>query len=168
MVTISPVRTRSQADAVAILAREFIDWLNNRYPEMAKEIAHYLEHQKFEEQISDVRVHYCPPKGECLLAEVNGVPVGILMLKDNGKQTCEMNRMFVRKSARGLGVGRSLMQNLIRLARNMGFETMVLGALPRHDEALPLYKSAGFLMVEATGRAGTPDNAIHMELDLRI
>ena len=149
-----------------LLAYEFIDWLRARYPEMSAEIDEYLEHQKFDEQILNVLVHYCPPKGECLLAIHNEAPVGILMLKDLGGNVCEMNRMFVRKSARGLGVGRSLVERLIECSKEMEFKTMVLSALARHHEAISLYKSSGFQLRAKPDGSGSPESAVHMTLDL--
>ena len=104
MVEIVQVRSEDHAAAVYKLAYEFIDWLHERYPEMSTEIATYLEHQKFDEQIRQVLIHYAPPRGECLLAIHRGEPVGVLMLKDLGDGVCEMNRMFVRQSDRGLVV----------------------------------------------------------------
>lgn len=166
MVEILLVRNQSEADSVYLLAYEFIDWLRARYPEMSSEIDDYLEYQKFEEQILNVLVHYRPPNGECLLAIHNQEPVGILMLKDLGGKVCEMNRMFVRDGARGLGVGRSLLNRLIERSKEMGFEKMVLSALVRHHEALPLYKSSGFQLNAEPFRSGSPESAIHMTLDL--
>ncbi len=166
MVDIRSVRTREDADAVYTLAYEFIDWLRERYPDMRDQIESYMRAQKFDEQIRDVLVHYNPPKGECLLAVNGDEPVGILMLKTFGEGVCEMNRMFVRDSARGLGVGRALVRDLTRRAREMGFTTMVLSALPRHHEALALYASEGFRMDDRPRDAGTSPEAILMKLDL--
>lgn len=167
MLKIELVRNQSQADAVYELAYEFVDWLRERYPEMAHEIDVYLEHQKFDEQIREVLTHYNPPKGECLLARHNGETVGILMLKDLDGQICEMNRMFVRESARGLGVGRALLEHLKRRAREMGFESMTLSALPRHHEALSLYGACGFILDDRERDAGNSQNAVLMRIDLK-
>lgn len=166
MLKIDLVRSRRQADEVGVLAYEFIDWLRLRYPEMNGEIDDYLTHQKFDEQISDVRKNYNPPQGECLLASHDGAPVGILMLKDLGQGVCEMNRMFVRQSGRGLGVGRGLIETLMQRARQMGFDTMVLSALPRHHEALALYRSIGFVDDEQATKAGDTSNAVPLKLEL--
>ncbi|MCB4456601.1 GNAT family N-acetyltransferase [Leisingera sp. McT4-56] len=166
MLDIDPVRSKAQADDVYELAYEFTDWLRGRYPEMAKEIDVYLRHQKFDEQIREVLIHFTPPKGECLLARQDGRPIGILMLKDLGGGVCEMNRMFVRPSARGLGAGRALVEELKRRARDMGFRTMTLSALPRHHEALSLYRSCGFKPDDRKRDAGNSDNAVLMAIDL--
>ena len=50
LLQIRPVRSKEDADAVYVLAYEFIDWLRVRYPEMEAEIDTYLEHQKFDDQ----------------------------------------------------------------------------------------------------------------------
>ena len=163
MLKIERVRNQVQADAVYTLAYEFIDWMRERYPEMASEIDVYLRHQKFDEQIREVLKHYNPPKGECLLATHKGQPVGILMLKDLGKGICEMNRMFVRESARGLGAGRALVEELKKSAREMGFKVMTLSALPRHHEAMSLYRSCGFELDAREREAGNSDNAVLMK-----
>lgn len=166
MVEIRLVRTREDADAVHGLAHEFIDWLRGRYPEMADEIDTYLAHQDFEGQIRDVLTHFNPPRGECLLALQDAEPIGILMLKDIGDGTCEMNRMFVRESARGLGAGRALVERLKIRAAEMGFRAMTLSALPRHHEALALYRSTGFRLDEREPEAGNTGNAVLMRIEL--
>lgn len=166
MLEIRQVRTAEEAAAVRVLALEFVDWLRERYPEMAGEIDSYLEQQKFHQQIEDVRPYYNPPKGECLLALKDGDALGILMLKAWEGEVCEMNRMFVRESARGLGVGRALVEHLKGHARTMGFRTMILSLLPRHREARPLYLSAGFRPDERYRRPGNSAQAEIMSLDL--
>ena len=167
MVDIVLVRTPEHASAVHDLACEFIAWLRQRYPEMQAEIDEYLVHQKFDEQIRQVLTYFNPPRGECLLAMHDTGPVGILMLKNTGGGVCEMNRMFVRESARGLGTGRALIERLRERAVEMGFTQMVLSALPRHYEAIPLYRSAGFVDDDSPSGPENSDDAILMKLDLR-
>ena len=77
-----------------------------------------------------------------------------------------MNRMFVRDSGRGLGLGRMLVKTLIKRAREMGFHTMILTALPRHREAIPLYQSCGFTMDDRARDTGDSDNSVRMKLKL--
>ena len=166
MLEIHVVRNQVQADTVRDLAYEFIAWLRDRYPELPAEIDNYLKHQKFDEQIQEVLTRYNPPKGECLLATNNNEPIGIVMLKDVGMGVCEMNRMFVRESARGLGAGRALVERLIHRAKEMGFETMTLSALPKHFEAIPLYTSLGFEIDDRERDAGNSDDAILMRISL--
>ena len=165
MITVTPVRTARDAAHFEAMAWEFVDWLRERYPDCNDVIDDYLERQRFRETMGDVLAHYVPPDGECLLALLDGDPVGILMLKVYQPGICEMNRMYVRDVARGKGIGRALIAALIDRAAEMGFQTMILGALPRHYEALPLYRSMGFVEYPASG-AEEAEGAIMMRRDL--
>jgi GNAT superfamily N-acetyltransferase len=131
---------------------------------MSDRIDAYLERQNFEAQIRDVTLHFNPPRGECLLAMRGARPVGTLMPKDVGGGICEMNRMFVRAEARGMGAGRALVETLKRRAAEMGFHEMRLSALPRHHEALALYRSCGFAPYESGEDAAA--HAVHMKIAL--
>ncbi len=167
MLKIELVRTQEQAERVRELAFEFIDWLHVRYPEMKEVIETYFRHQQFNEKIGDLLIHNAPPNGECLLAYKDGVPVGTLMLKRLDDDVCEMNRMFVRESARGLGAGRALVERLKERGVEMGFARMILSALPRHHEAVALYASVGFEHDNRPPQPGESTQDILMKLELR-
>jgi GNAT superfamily N-acetyltransferase len=166
MVDVTPVRSEADADIVRTLAWEFIDWLRERYPDMQDMIDNYLKAQNFAEQLAQLLYKLAPPKGECLLARVDGEAAGIVMLKPHPSGACEMNRMFVRSSARGKGVGIALGQHLIREARNLGYSRMILSAGFRHDEAIPLYRKLGFTEDKTLPDTGAGDAEVRMVLDL--
>ena len=111
---------------------------------MQAEIDAYLTGQNFRADLDGLLTVFNPPDGECLLARLDGAPVGILMCKRMDAATCEMNRMFVAEAARGHGVGRRLCERLIARAAALGYRRMKLTALHRHHEALALYRSVGF------------------------
>jgi len=71
--------------------------------------------------------------------------VGIVMLKPYAPGVCELNRMYVTGAARGRGVGRALCEALIARARTLGYREIRLDTLNERVEALPLYRSLGFL-----------------------
>ncbi len=166
MVTIETVRTQKQAKAAENLAWDFVAWLRERYPDLDADIDLYLAEQDFAKKIKDVLGNYGPPKGECLLASLDGDPVGILMLKDLGDGNCELNRMFVRDMARGLGIGRRLVTTMIDTAKERGFRVMNLSAMPRHDEALGLYRSMGFTNDTSVVLDGKTASSVLMSLEL--
>jgi GNAT superfamily N-acetyltransferase len=143
-VTIAPARTDDDITEVTRLAWDFVGFLKERYPERIEFIDAYFRDQKFEEMLADFHNYFTPPKGECVLARLDGVGVGIVKLKPVDGKLCEMNRMFVAPEARGHGVGRKLCTALISRAVELGYDTMRLDALTGHIEALPLYKSLGF------------------------
>jgi len=154
-VAIAPARSDDDIAAVTDLAWAFVGLLRERYPERAAEIDLYLKRQRFREMLGEFRTHFNPPAGECMLARLSGAPIGIVMLKAGGGKLCEMNRMYVAPEARGLGAGRALCVALIAAARALGYREMRLGALHRHVEALPLYRSLGFEEI-APGAANDP------------
>lgn len=169
MIEIRNARTDDDISAATTLAWEFVAFLQERYPEMNAEIQAYLERQDFAGQLSRFPQYFNPPAGECVLAFDHGVPAGTVMLKAGGDEVCEMNRMFVRPAARGLGIGRKLCTALIAEARKLRYSEIRLSALFRHYEALPLYRSLGFVPCEPFGRSGSVDDprVIFMRLDLR-
>jgi GNAT superfamily N-acetyltransferase len=166
MVSISTVRTDEDAEIVRALAWEFVAWLRERYPDMLDMIDTYLKTQKFDEQLAGLLTIFAPPKGECLLAKIGGEPAGIVMLKPHPSGACEMNRMFVRSTARGKGVGLALGQTLVQEARNLGYGRMILSAGFRHDEAIPLYRRLGFAEDKTLPDTGAGDAEVRMALDL--
>jgi GNAT superfamily N-acetyltransferase len=143
-VVIEPARSDADIADVTGLAWAFVAQIKQRYPERAQQVEDYLRHQRFEEMLANFREHFMPPSGECMLARLDGSAVGIVMLKPIDPTLCEMNRMYVTPEARGHGIGRSLCEYLMSRALELGYCEMRLGALPRHVEALPLYRSLGF------------------------
>jgi GNAT superfamily N-acetyltransferase len=143
-VTIEPVRDDTHAGHVATLVWQFLDHLRMRYPERVQDIDEYVAYQDVDGQLRNWRDTFLPPLGECLLALMDDVPVGTVMLRRLDDTSCEMNRMYVTGPARGHKVGRRLGETLIARAKEMGFASMRLDAWDRHEEALPLYTALGF------------------------
>ncbi len=79
-----------------------------------------------------------------LAAKRDGQIVGSVCLKRLDAKSCEMKRMFVVPTARGVGVGRALAQAVIEAARARGFAEMKLDSLERLKPATTLYRSLGF------------------------
>ena len=117
-VAIDPVRDDADIAAASQLARDFFAYMRATYPERQATIDAYLVAQDFEGQLADFRAHFNPPRGECLLARLDGAPVGVVMLKPYAEGVCELNRMYVARAARGRGVGRRLCETLLARARD--------------------------------------------------
>ena len=166
MLTITHVRDETDATVVRILVAEFFDWLRKRYPDIVETLDSYIRVQDIDGQMRDLLNRFAPPDGDCLLARLDGVPAGIVMTKPHSDGVCEMNRMFVTDAARGHGVGRALVAEIIATGKALGYRRMLLAAGPRHTEALALYRSFGFVEDETLPDTGAGEIEVRMIRDL--
>jgi DNA-binding MarR family transcriptional regulator/RimJ/RimL family protein N-acetyltransferase len=90
-----------------------------------------------------------PPAGLFLVAALRGEPVGCGALRFHGDQPTELKRMWVAESARGLGIGRRLLDELERWAAAGGARVIRLETNETLTEAIGLYRSAGYREVDA-------------------
>lgn len=107
--------------------------------------------QGFEAELRDLPGAYAAPSGRLLLATHDGRDVGCVALRGLDARRCEMKRLFVRPGARGLGIGVALVAAVLREARSIGYEEMVLDTLPSMIEAQRMYERFGFRDVPAYG-----------------
>lgn len=84
------------------------------------------------------------PAGLLLVARLRREPVGCGALKLSDGQPPEVKRMWVAESARGLGVGRRLLDELERHARTRGARRIRLETNRTLTEAISMYRSAGY------------------------
>ena len=162
MITVRQVTTEAEAEEVRALLPQFIDWLLVRYADRADTIRGYFQGQDIEGQMRNLLVQFAPPHAACLLARMDGVPVGMVMVKPHQGDTCEMNRMFVADAARGRGVGRMLVAEIVATARHLGYRRMQLAAGIRHQEALALYRAMGFAEDAGIADTGAGDLEVRM------
>jgi GNAT superfamily N-acetyltransferase len=90
-----------------------------------------------------------PPAGLFLVATLDGEPVGCGALKFHGEAPGEVKRMWVARSARGLGLGRRLLAELEAHAAANGVRILRLETNRSLSEAIGLYRSAGYREVAA-------------------
>ena len=115
--------------------------------EFADSIAEALCFQGFEAELAGLPGRYAPPSGCLLLAMEGDVPAGCVAMRDLGGGTCEMKRLYVTGPYRGRGVGRLLVEELIRRAERAGYRRMVLDTVPEMAGAIALYRSFGFVEI---------------------
>jgi ribosomal protein S18 acetylase RimI-like enzyme len=84
------------------------------------------------------------PRGLLLIARLREEPIGCGALKFHGRGPAEIKRMWIAPAARGLGVGRRLLDELQRHARRHGATVARLETNSALTEAIGLYRSAGF------------------------
>jgi len=90
-----------------------------------------------------------PPAGLLLVARLRGEPVGCGAVKFHENLIGEIKRMWVAPQARGLGLGRRLLEALEHEARKAGMTVLHLETNHILTEAIELYRHAGYQEVEA-------------------
>lgn len=105
--------------------------------------------QGFEEELQTLHKVYNPPQGCIILAKEGKDVLGCIALKPIGDGVCEMKRLYVKPQTRGTGLGRTLVTELIRFAKESGYKTMKLDTLTTLESAIKLYRSMGFVTTNA-------------------
>ena len=112
--------------------------------------------QGFAAELAQLPGAYAPPRGCLLLAWNAQQAVGCVALRPLDARRCEMKRLFVQPSARGLGAGRALVQHIVRQAQALGYAELLLDTLPGMAAAQALYREFGFRDVVPYGHNPLP------------
>lgn len=84
----------------------------------------------------------------CLVAYVDGVPLGCGAFRLWRPRVAEIKRMFVDPESRGQGIGATILSELENWALELGFESAVLETSKRLTAALSLYDRAGYTFID--------------------
>jgi DNA-binding MarR family transcriptional regulator len=90
-----------------------------------------------------------PPAGRFFIAYLYGEPIGCGAVKHHRDAPAEIKRMWIAPEARGLGLGRRLLQTLESCARDAGARDARIETNSDLTEAMTLYASAGWHEVDA-------------------
>ncbi|KAI4140363.1 MAG: hypothetical protein L6R39_005831 [Caloplaca ligustica] len=141
--TILPARSARDIEAIVSLFEAYADSLDID-----------LSFQSFQTELASLPGKYAPEHGgEILLArDFGGTPVGCVALRSldgAGPACCEMKRLYVAPTGRGLGLGSHLAAAIVIEARALEYRTMKLDTLPTMTAALAVYGKLGFVETDA-------------------
>ena len=156
----------SLTEIIRVHSPDHVELVRELFKEYEAWLGINLCFQNFEKELAELPGEYVPPAGRLLLAIQDNRVAGCIALRKIGDGLCEMKRLFVRAEFRGKGLGRRLVDAVIREAREIGYQRMRLDTLPgKMDEAIALYRSLGFKEIEPYYQNPVP-GAKFMELEL--
>ena len=111
----------------------------------------YGWNQAFEVLVLEITAHflknYDPEAERCWVAERSGEILGFVLLVKRSKQIAKLRLLLVEPAARGLGIGKRLVEECIRFAREKGYKKIVLWTHSNLSAARGIYQKAGFQLV---------------------
>ena len=107
---------------------------------------------------------YSPPSGALVLAMSGGDPAGCVGLRSFPlPDACEMKRLYVAPAFRREHLGHALVENILGVARRLGYPRMRLDTHPpTMAAAVELYRRFGFVEVAAEPMSPV-DGLMYME-----
>jgi len=90
-----------------------------------------------------------PEREACWIAEWRGDLAGSIFVVDAGKGVAQLRLLYVEPKARGLGIGKLLVDQVVRFARDKGYKKIRLWTQENLTAARRLYAGAGFALVES-------------------
>jgi len=114
--------------------------------------AEYGLNHKMEAYVAEVLARFLrefdPAREHCWIAEQDGAPVGSVFLVKESDKVGRLRLLIVEPKARGLGVGRRLVEECVRFARQVGYSEITLWTHSILTAARRIYDSVGFEIVE--------------------
>ena len=91
--------------------------------------------------------NYDPRCQRAWVAEKDGERVGAVLVAKESEKIAKLRLLHVEQQARGLGIGKRLVEECIRFARQAGYQKITLWTQSNLHAARGIYKKAGFQVV---------------------
>jgi DNA-binding MarR family transcriptional regulator/GNAT superfamily N-acetyltransferase len=150
---IESVLAPSQPTATPYILRQHrpgdMGWVVQRHGELYWREYRYDE--RFEALVAEIVAEFIqnldPKRERCWIAERNGENVGSVFLVKKSSSIAKLRLLLVEPSVRGMGIGKRLVEECVRFAREIGYKKIMLWTQSELAAARGIYKGAGFKLV---------------------
>ncbi len=159
MVTIRPIQPSDNPELASIIRNTLAEFGANHPGTVYYDSATDSLFEVFQKDLSAYFVAIADDKivGGGGIYPTDGLPDG----------TCELVKMYLLPEARGIGLGRKLIELCLEVARKKGFKRIYLETMPELVSAIKMYEKFGFeFLCEPLGNSGHFGCDLHMILNL--
>ncbi|MFI5231197.1 MAG: GNAT family N-acetyltransferase [Gemmatimonadales bacterium] len=163
-------RTQPQPYVLRSLRPGDIGWITHR-----QELLYFEEYgwnEEFEALIAGVMSKFIltfdATMEKCWVAERGGEIVGSVFVVKKTKTVAQLRLLYVEPSARGLGIGRRLVDECIRFARERKYRKITLWTNDVLTSARRIYEAAGFRLVKQERHRSFGRNLVGQNWELAL